>query len=207
MRPLLRALVLVLGGFMLLGFFVRHPIVEQLWGLLNQWTNIVLGASLVVGVASLGRAQGAKVVRREAGWGYPALTLLGLGVTAIAGFAGGAGPGGLFARIFDHVLFPLEAMTFALLAFYIASASFRAFRVRSVEASVMLAAAVVVIIGRVPLAQVLGGVWSELARFILEYPNAGAKRAMTIGVGLGAAAMSIKVILGIERTYLGRRGR
>jgi len=207
MTLVLRVVVLVFGLFMLLQFFLVHPAVSWLSGRLNQWTNIVLGASLFLGVVSLGRAQVRTISKKAAGWGYAAVTLLGLIVTVLAGFIGGVEVGGLFQKIFDHLLFPLEAMTFALLAFYIASASFRAFRVRSVEATVMLLAAVIVILGRVPLGQILGSVWSDVARFILEYPNAGAKRAMTIGVGLGAAAMSIKVILGIERTYLGSGGK
>jgi hypothetical protein len=34
-------------------------------------------------------------------------------------------------------------------------------------------------------------------------PNLAGQRAILIGIGLGVASMSLRIILGIERTYLG----
>jgi len=206
MQVFLRVFVSAVGIFMLVQFFLLHPAVRNAAGALNQWANIVLAASIFLGVLNLIRVHTSRIAALRKGWAYSAITVSGICITAGAGLFGKTGQGGLFQHLFEHVIFPLEAMTFALLAFYIASASFRAFRVKSLNATVMLTAAVIVIIGRVPLGQLFGQWIVDLAGFLLEYPNAGAKRAMTIGVGLGAAAMSIKVILGIERTYLTGKG-
>ena len=64
-------------------------------------------------------------------------------------------------------------------------------------------------LGRIPIGDMLtswlpeGLRFSDLARYILDYPNTAAKRAIYIGVGLGVGVTSLKIILGIESTWLG----
>jgi hypothetical protein len=97
---------------------------------------------------------------------------------------------------------------FALLAFFIASAAFRAFRVRTVEAGWLAAAALIVMIGRVPIGDMLTGFLppalqlSSLQDWIMEVPQNAAKRAILMGAALGIMATGLRVILGIERSYL-----
>jgi len=115
--------------------------------------------------------------------------------------------------MFDNVQAPMQATMFALLAFYVASASYRAFRARSVDAALLLVAGVVVMLGRVPVGDFLGFTAGgheisvpALTTFILDVPNLAAKRGILIGVGLGMTATALKILLGIERTYLGKAG-
>ena len=97
----------------------------------------------------------------------------------------------------------LQSTMFSLLAFFVASAAYRAFRARSPEASVLLLAAIIVMAGRVPLGEYLLAGLGQLSDWIMQVPNTAAQRAILIGVSLGGIATSIKIIFGIERAYLG----
>ncbi len=88
-----------------------------------------------------------------------------------AGFIGGRGRESLFQQLFNAVLLPVQATMFALLAFYLASASFRAFRTRSLDATVLLVSAVIVMIGRLDDGQTLH--LPDISRWILNSPEPG----------------------------------
>jgi len=47
------------------------------------------------------------------------------------------------------------------------------------------------------------GVLGSAANWLLNYPNVAAKRALNVGIGFGQAAIALKILLGIERSYLG----
>jgi hypothetical protein len=46
----------------------------------------------------------------------------------------------------------------------------------------------------------------NLTKFLLDYPNTAAKRAVLIGVALGMISVAITTIFGIDRTILKKRG-
>ena len=60
-------------------------------------------------------------------------------------------PGSYIKWFYNYVYTPLSATMFALLAFFVASASYRAFRIRNFEATLLLVAGVLLMLGRVPL--------------------------------------------------------
>jgi len=58
-------------------------------------------------------------------------------------------------------------------------------------------------LGEVPLGQMISKWIPKTSTWILNVPNLASKRAIMIGEGLGMTATSLKILLGIERTYLG----
>jgi hypothetical protein len=126
-----------------------------------------------------------------------------------------------FMWMYDFMFVPMQATMFSILAFYIASAAYRAFRARTKEATVLLVTAIIVMLGRVPLGSYLlwiyrGGHWVQLmgldgksaflswfTEWILNNPSMAAQRGIMIGIGLGVIATSLRIIFGIERTYMG----
>ena len=112
--------------------------------------------------------------------------------------------------LWDGLYIPLDTAIFSILAFYIGSAAFRAFRVRSTEAALMMAAAFLVMLGTVPLGMwVTSGIPSEgffgglrverMAHWLLMVPNMAGSRAISFGLAVGALAMSLRIWLNLER--------
>lgn len=157
--------------------------------------------AVVLGLGNLTGIHLRRVAAGRNGWGYSLLLLGGLvGYGAVVLAQSPQGPGA--AWVFLHVLSPLYATMYGLVAFFITSAAYRAFRARTPEAVLLLAAAVVVLVGDTPLGSVWPGL-GQLAGWLLHVPVTGAYRAIQIGATLGALATGLRVVLGIERTHLG----
>ncbi len=208
--PLL--IVLVFGVFMAFQYFVPHRISSNIYQEFNNWTIIIGIFTMVIGIASLLSVHYSKIRFRKEGWGYSFVTIISLIGMAGLGLFGGM-ENDLFIHFYRFGLSPVTATMFALLAFFIASAAYRAFRARTVLSTLLLLAAVIVMLGRVPIGEIISG-WlpeplqlSKISEFLLYVPNTAAKRTIYIGVGLGVAAVSLKIILGIERTWLGGDGK
>ena len=193
----------VFGLFMLVQFFVPHGLSGAAYETVLDWMQIVFVFTLLVGALSYAKLNAKKVSRTESGWGYNAIGLLGLAAMVIVGLWKGTGEGTPFLWIFNNLQAPMQSTMFALLAFFVASAAYRGFRARSWEAGLLLVIAIVVMLGRVPLGNLISHWIPDAANWILRTPSMAAKRGIYIGIGLGTISTSLRIILGIERTYLG----
>ncbi len=68
---------------------------------------------------------------------------------------------------------------------------------------ILLVAAVVVMLGRVPIGAFISDAIPQAAQWLMAVPNLAVKRGILLGVSLGAIATSLRIIFGIERSYLG----
>ena len=119
--------------------------------------------------------------------------------------------GSQFWWLFEYIFQPIQSMMFALLAFYVASAAFRAFRAKNLEATLLLGTAFIILLGRT-YAGSLATAWlpkdsplrlENLSVDIMRVFNSAGNRAIMIGIALGIASTSLKILLGIDRSHTG----
>ena len=195
-------------------------------------SNIISGFLIGLGVFSLLRIHTRKIARQQTDWLFSLVLVLSLFTVAGLGFwdwsmrqtPAGSTLGNVpnphwgfvqYAKdlLFDGFLQQMDAAMFSLIAFYILSAAYRAFRARSVEATVLLLSALIVILSLMGLVQ---SSWDHLidsshvdalknlrlddiATWLKNTMQTSSIRGLDFGVGIGLLAMGLRLWLSLER--------
>ncbi|HET9952043.1 MAG TPA: hypothetical protein VFS09_09640 [Candidatus Eisenbacteria bacterium] len=197
-------ITLISGLFCLVGFFVPHPWVRNGYEDLQNWALVLVGLTYVLGVANVLRVNLRGVAQKQTDWPFKLVLVIGLFAMMLIGFSEGNAyldSTSKFSWMYRNMYSPMSATMFALLAFFIASAAFRAFRIRSTEAMLLAIAAFILMIGRVPVGNMISHYVPDAADWLMEVPQNAAKRGILIGAALGVMATGIRLILGLEKTY------
>jgi hypothetical protein len=202
-RSVPMALAMAIGSLMLVDFFFDESHINALGGFFVESAVIVVAFALLLGLLNVLVVHLRRISRREEGWFYSIALIAMAVVVMIAGIS--SAETSAVTWIFDHIQFPLQAATFSLLAFFVATAAYRGLRIRSLEAVAFVVAAVVVLIGQVPVGRHLGEFVPALKDWILNVPATAGVRGIIIGVALGTIATGVRVLMGFDRPY-GRSG-
>ncbi|HVP06558.1 MAG TPA: hypothetical protein VMS71_01860 [Candidatus Acidoferrum sp.] len=219
MRRTVPVVIAFLSGFVMLVSFFFNPdrsILGRIESEVLSWVSIVAGFSMLLGVVSIVGVNWRVVRDRREGWGYKAITLVAVFVMAIPAMLPvswsplfGDGSGSIYDWLFQNLSATMMGTMFAMLAFYIASAAYRAFRARNAEATILLLTAILVMLWRIPMGEAFLRLFSDklpdiINTYVMNGVNLAVQRGIIIGAALGAASMSLRIMLGIERTYMGR---
>lgn len=228
MKRTVPLIITAVGGFVLLfSYFIP---LTQSWGEdASVWFDILAAIAFILGGGNLLKQHLKKVSDRSSGYGYSIVTIAAFVVTLYVGLGKvGVTPaemypneawsgtqdaeGSAFWYLYEYFFKPLTATMFSMLAFYVASAAFRAFRAKNFEAVLLLGTAFIILLGRTYAGTLLTGWMPEwmsflktetLTLWIMSVFNTAGGRAIMIGIALGLVSTSLKVMLGVDRSYLG----
>lgn len=198
-------------------------------------TNVITAFLLGLGIYSVLRVHITRLAKKQKDWAFSIVLLFGMVAMIVFGYidyvmrefrdpegklleqAAWSFPNYAFDLLFDGLLQQMDAAMFSMIAFFILSAAFRAFRIRSVEATVLMGSALIMILSLmgaidVPWSGVIDGMTgnnpghilnnlkiSEVAGWFQSTLQVPSLRALEFGVGLGALAMGLRLWLGLEK--------
>jgi hypothetical protein len=105
--------------------------------------------------------------------------------------------------IYDAAIVPMGATMYGMVAFWITSAVYCVFRVRTWQGTILLVAGAFTMLGHTPLGPVLIPGWGHWAGWLMDTIVTGTFRAITIGAYLGAFTTAMRILLGLERAHMG----
>jgi hypothetical protein len=194
----LAGIIVILAFFFDVGFLATAEARVQDWG--------VIVAAFALAMASINLVQ--VNIRRisstdDATEKICAVVLLAaLVVMSIIGLTQGP-TSDTYNVLFDGIMAPGQSTVWALGVFYISSAAYRAFRVKNVDAGLLLFSSAFVMLGAVPIGEVIWSGIPAVSQWIVDVPNMAGMRGMLIGAGIGAFSGGLRLLLGIDRTEVG----
>lgn len=175
---------------------------------IDRMRQFMTAVMMFMGVANLLRVHSNIIARKERNWVFSSWLLVVMFVYMIFGMTVG-NKNDTYRWFYDAIIAPVNATMYALVAFYLTSASYKAFRAKTAEAAIMMVCAAWVMLSNVPIGDFiypstawLGGM-AGVRDWIVAVPNSAVSRAIGVGTFLGGFASYLRVFLGLEKRHLG----
>jgi len=178
-------------------FFGVAPKVQQE---LDQWSTVSSAVVCAFGLVNLTAVHSKRIKRKTEDWDLSILLLILTYGYLILGLVKGP-TNEIYSWIFNATVVPLGATFYALLAFYIVSAAYRAFRAKTRDAAILLASAIIVLLGKAPLGEYLFPIMGQWTKWIMDIPSVATMRSVLFGATLGGLISAIRIFLGFDRPY------
>ena len=197
-------LVAFAGGIMIAEYFFSAPVFSVIGTELKTLGVLVFSMAMIVGLVGVTLSAVKKITRRTEGeWVYNVWMLVLMYVWVAIGLI--YTPTHPFYQwLFDNFITALYQSMLALPALSLFVAIYRAYKVRANLNSVLLTLSfVLVLIAGAPIGEAIWPGFTPIREWIISVPSASAERALIITMALGVIGLSLRTIVGIERTWLG----
>ena len=203
MKRILPVLVSAVVGLILLAdYFLKVPVLKQPATEIQDWGLIVSAFALALAAVNLLRIHVKRIARKDRQSVHSGILIAALLVTAFSGIFMGM-TSKVFQFIFDSTFTPLAAVFYAMTAFHLASASYRAFRARNLQAVALLLSGVLLMLGRAPIGEVIWKGFPAVADWITNVVNLAGSRGILISTAVGTVGAGLRILAGIDRSHLG----
>ncbi|NLG49186.1 MAG: hypothetical protein GX552_03620 [Chloroflexi bacterium] len=200
MRKILPVAVAILCGiWTLLDFFVSEPLLDTVGMVLVEGVTILAAFALLLGILNILANHARRLVSGERHRALSLVLILALLGTLAVGVL--LPNSTTFAWLFNYLYFPLQSTMAALLAFFVVSAVYRAFRLKNAQAFILLATSLIMFFIQLPFSAALIPGLSLVRDWLMAVPITAGVRGILLGAALGTIATSLRVLIGVDRPY------
>jgi hypothetical protein len=196
-------LLVICSFVMLFEYYFNIPALTSVADELKVWVVILSAFALVIGGFSLLRRIYRHISRRTPGeWQYDVIGLLLL--IAMVGFGLGTGTGSYWYRwFFDNFYYSSRSTMFSCGGYYVYSTFYRAMRTRNIDATIVVAFAVTMLIGAAPIYHLVFPGILPIYNWIQDFGQIGAMRGFNVAMTMGLTLLTLRIMMGMETAAIG----
>ncbi len=195
------AVGLIAGALIILAVYFPAAPLKAASDEVLRWLVVVTACSLVLGIINISRIHINKVSKNDPNTIYSVILLVVMYGALILGLVYGS-QSPQYKFIWDNVYSALNSSWYSMTAFYMMSSAWRGFRVKSLQAGVLMTSAVIVMLSKVGFGELIWKQIPIIGNWIMAVPNTAGMRGIIIGSCLGAVGVSLRIMLGLERSHI-----
>jgi hypothetical protein len=195
----------ILVASFLVGFvpyFLEMPQVDSFANTLTMVSAVVGQFAIAISIYSQYRRSLRFIGERRKGWVYNIYLLLLMSVMIVMGFVWGEHHAS-YMWLVNSIVAPCSSVVYGILAFYMFSAGARAFRARSLKATFLIIAGIIVLLYQAPLTGAYFPGISPYATFLTETVGMSLNRMFNIAIITGAIMLNVRMLTGRELAFMG----
>lgn len=199
--PLTLAAAIVLILFT--DYYFQNDILRTTANTLVNWAVVASATAAGVGVLNVLIRTTRNIQKRESYWYLEIWMLIMMVVVAVGGVIGAYGTSILYTWVMQNIYLAIDSTIFSMVVFDITAAFYRTFRVRSIDAAILVISAFFVMIYNIPL---MGGLFPDsiaIGSWVVNIASVGPTRALTAVTAIGLIGFAIRILLMKDKSIFG----
>jgi len=194
----------LVGMLMIFQWFFNITIIDNLATSIQQWGIVVAAFAMGLGSVNIIILNVKRIQKREGTvWLYAIWLLVVFFTFSIVGIGYG-NTSSQYTHLFNTILQPLSGTMYPATLFFLCSAIYRTFRIRSGPSLLFVVTGGIILLGNAPVIGVMFPPILILKAWIMDVELTAAYRAILLGIGLGTIMLGFRFLFGLEQTHLGR---
>ncbi len=204
-RRTIPLIITFLVGMLMIGqWFFNVSIIDDLATSVQQWGIVVAAFAMGLGSVNIIILNVKRIQKREGtDWLYAIWLLVVFFTFSLVGIGLG-NTSSQYTYLYNTILQPLSGTMYPATLFFLCSAIYRTFRIRSGQALIFVLTGAIILLANAPVLAVMFPPLQVIKAWIMDVELTAAYRAILLGIGLGTIMLGFRFIFGLEQTHLGR---